>query len=1091
MKKKSLSVLIALSLAVTTALPAASVFADTTTPVVTAAASTTVAPASTYGVEYEAHVQSIGWQSPVTVTGDQTDVTNVTQAGTTGQSKRIEALKITGTNLPAGASIIYQTHVQSIGWQSAVTETGNVAVDSAPQAGTTGQSKRVEALKITLAGLPGYAVKYQAHVQSIGWQAPVTVNNGTDISDATIAGTTGLSKRVEALKIEIVKTDAEKTAEVTAINAVAQAQASKATADITAATTAVQAVLDTTENAALTAQIAAITANTKITVSSVTATAANTIQVKLSSAPADTSKVTFATTNGGTPVTTTTTWDATNTVATLTASSNFADGTYAVDVNNNGTDLGSNNVTITDQAVAKITITSSTLSVNPSTGVGYATYKVYDQYGADITNTILGNDITWTPGVGTLDTTNTKNGTIVINPVTVNGNVTTPLSAYTSAVINGYDTDDYVTTSATLNVSESTGVLSNITLNKLTSPNNDDFNAGDSSGLWYIDYTALDASGNSTNNYTLVNAGIQSVNVGSFLTLTSGTNNGVEQDPNDSTKAVIPVQINAANAGEVTTDMQIPITVLTTGGKASTLTVTLKKAAAVSSFTLQAPTQTVSSGQTVNIPYTAYDQNGVALNKYTDFVSANGTPLVNITCSGGTAKFVRNADGTAAVQVVFNAVTQTQTAYLQSNVIATGKSSSLNVSVQKATSANALAVDTTNGKQFFQSGATLGVDFGYNNGGLTLQDQYGRAIDVTDQDTTSYPYYKAVVKSSNSAVIGLNAYNADTKVKGALNPASVDVYGDNEVDLTAGTAGTATVTYEIYQVTGAGAQTDTGIGKSVQYTVLSDSQITGYKLDSVANPIDMVITTGTANTTDKAGDYAAAPTVWGTTASGVKVRVNPAYVLSATLTGSDFSFDTTGAANTTATGGATSFDVYAKTLSNSTSTGSSTTLTVAVQDSTGAIYTPTTPINSTTAAPAISSVGFSASNQKGTTGISVSGSTVTVKAADYANLNGMISKFDPTNGLSAGEGAVYFYGNDQFGTEDADLSLFTLSGVILANGTTSAVTAGSAKLTGSSVVTLTGNKLAISGAAPTAGDQFVLTAVGNGGKVSSVTIVFN
>jgi uncharacterized protein YjdB len=272
MKKKSLSVLIALSLAVTTALPAASVFADTTTPVVT------TAPASTYGVEYEAHVQSIGWQSPVTVTGDQTDVTNVTEAGTTGQSKRIEALKITGTNLPAGASITYQTHVQSIGWQSAVTETGNVAVDSAAQAGTTGQSKRVEAVKITLAGLPGYAVKYQAHVQSIGWQAPVTVNNGTDISDATIAGTTGQSKRVEAIKIEIVKTDAEKQAEVAAINAVAQAQASQAQADITAATTAVQAVQDTTENAALTAQLAAITP--ALAVSSVSAINDKAIQIK-------------------------------------------------------------------------------------------------------------------------------------------------------------------------------------------------------------------------------------------------------------------------------------------------------------------------------------------------------------------------------------------------------------------------------------------------------------------------------------------------------------------------------------------------------------------------------------------------------------------------------------------------------------------------------------------------------------------------------------------------------------------------------------------------------------------------------------------
>ena len=134
MKKKSLSILIALALTTSTAFVAApKVFADTTT------AATTTAPASTYGVEYEGQVQDIGWQSPITTTGDQTDINTINPAaGTEGRSLRVETLKIAGTNLPAGASLTYQAHVQNIGWQPAVTTTGDTPIHSALAAGTVG-----------------------------------------------------------------------------------------------------------------------------------------------------------------------------------------------------------------------------------------------------------------------------------------------------------------------------------------------------------------------------------------------------------------------------------------------------------------------------------------------------------------------------------------------------------------------------------------------------------------------------------------------------------------------------------------------------------------------------------------------------------------------------------------------------------------------------------------------------------------------------------------------------------------------------------------------------------------------------------------
>lgn len=146
-------------------------------------------PVTPIGVTYSAHVQKTGWQA---------FVNDGQEAGTDHKSLRAEAvqIKLTG-DVPTGAKITYEAHVQDLGWLSAVS-------DSA-KAGTTGQNRRLEALKITLSGMPGYEVKYRVHVQSKGWLAWQTTANGTDISKAAIAGTTGESRRVEAIEIEIVK----------------------------------------------------------------------------------------------------------------------------------------------------------------------------------------------------------------------------------------------------------------------------------------------------------------------------------------------------------------------------------------------------------------------------------------------------------------------------------------------------------------------------------------------------------------------------------------------------------------------------------------------------------------------------------------------------------------------------------------------------------------------------------------------------------------------------------------------------------------------------------------------------------------------
>lgn len=130
-------------------------------------------------ISYTTHIQDIGWQN---------QVKDGEMAGTEGQAKRIEAIKITLKDL-SGVKIKYQTHIQDIGWQDWKYD-GTLA-------GTEGQSKRLEAIRIELEENDKYSIMYRVHIQDIGWQ--------DWRYDGEKAGTEGQSKRLEAIQIKIVE----------------------------------------------------------------------------------------------------------------------------------------------------------------------------------------------------------------------------------------------------------------------------------------------------------------------------------------------------------------------------------------------------------------------------------------------------------------------------------------------------------------------------------------------------------------------------------------------------------------------------------------------------------------------------------------------------------------------------------------------------------------------------------------------------------------------------------------------------------------------------------------------------------------------
>ena len=130
---------------------------------------------------YRAHCQNLGWLDPVH--DGQT-------AGTTGFSAILGALLIdlrTIRKKYPNAKLSGDFHVQNIG----TVHLDNIEPDTL--IGTIGKSLRLEAFRLYLTGVPDKKLYYEAHVQDIGWQGVR--------KDGEVAGTTGQSKRIEAVRI--------------------------------------------------------------------------------------------------------------------------------------------------------------------------------------------------------------------------------------------------------------------------------------------------------------------------------------------------------------------------------------------------------------------------------------------------------------------------------------------------------------------------------------------------------------------------------------------------------------------------------------------------------------------------------------------------------------------------------------------------------------------------------------------------------------------------------------------------------------------------------------------------------------------------
>ncbi|MBQ9885754.1 MAG: hypothetical protein IJM37_02680 [Lachnospiraceae bacterium] len=145
------------------------------------------AQAAGMSVCYTAHIQTYG--------DSQGWVCDGAVCGTTGQAKRLEALKVKLSGDEYDGDVVYKTHVQSLGWLN--------WCKNGAFCGTQGQAKRLEAVQLYLTGevAKHYDITYRVHVQSYGWL--------NWVANGALSGTTGQAKRLEAIQIKLVPKDGD------------------------------------------------------------------------------------------------------------------------------------------------------------------------------------------------------------------------------------------------------------------------------------------------------------------------------------------------------------------------------------------------------------------------------------------------------------------------------------------------------------------------------------------------------------------------------------------------------------------------------------------------------------------------------------------------------------------------------------------------------------------------------------------------------------------------------------------------------------------------------------------------------------------
>jgi len=695
---------------------------------------------------------------------------------------------------------------------------------------------------------------YKVMLETLGYKANTAEVVGDFAFDKTIefAATKGLVKAATATTFTV---DNVATATVEALKATVKGGTTTLAATLVAAGKIDAAKAATAGVYSTVATVATVTANT-----------AKSFLVKFNNAVADTSKVTFIVKRSGTAVVFTTTWNEAKTEATLTGGSKFAEGEYVV--NAIGADY---KIVIEKEKVTKVDF--NTTSITRFSDIsGYVGFAVYNQYNENITDAALGRGLLWTSSTSVITpTVNYKTGLLTI---THNAAANNQLVNLTTVVVTARDTTTGFVASKNLDVSKTIAAINAVKINGIKNEKGETVDLVYSSGkTYYLDFSVTDANGAAIKDYNVLNA----TNNGLAILMLSATNNTnitltKDHDPLNSSNMAYRIDLGTAPTFDT------PITFIANApfsGVNATFTATLKKSAALQTFRMLTPSETVSKDKAVEVPFEAFDQNGSVLTKYADIA-----PYV--TLSDTAASFVKQSDGTAKLFVTY---TSTGTKYLTATVPAstTGSFTQISFEVRNtaiATKINALRASraVTNGSSYYMGRISA----------FDIRDQFDSKMNLrADSNNT---LYKIIATSSAPTVVAVGDAIA------ASGTGSQVFNGDTKLYIYGGTVeGSATITYTLFNDANSNGTVDVNEyvdeAATVVYNMgmdkITDASIALLDNDTVYNVAASVIYAATNAAANMYTDFE----VFGKTSSGMEVELPASAIASINQTNSKFTLN--------------------------------------------------------------------------------------------------------------------------------------------------------------------------------------------------------
>jgi hypothetical protein len=457
----------------------------------------------------------------------------------------------------------------------------------------------------------------------------------------------------------------------------------------------------------------------------------------------DTAKVTFdVTTNGYKVNVSKVTWSKDKKVATLALASKLYKGDYDITAKGAASKDLTGKVTVDDQKIAKIEIASDTApayindadSTRYIDGV-YVYYKAVDQYGTDITKTA---SINWNSSVSA-NINNYDTGVLRIDTNSSNYD----LRIGDKFTLTGVETTSNTVISKVLTVGDRSSA-SNVTVKSLYSA--DGKTTVDTSNVdsFVLLLDVKDQYGNPVKARDLNGANGQLIVNSSNPTLAAATQNGLPQftDNAGPNANELGLQLYKSDQQGYVVGGTVVISFIPRYGGASTsYNLEVQKGAQADAITLSQPAEAVGAGEVVEIPFTAVDQNGKPITKYTDLTdSSNG---VMLTPSGNSFYFeqVPGSDD-AVLKYVAPTTTGLQTI---TAVTRSGKVSTLTIDVKdQKVPASVTALTANDAIEAAEAAGQTGGTVFIRGDRIKVTDQFGGNFAVNNAEF--YDNYKIRVE---------------------------------------------------------------------------------------------------------------------------------------------------------------------------------------------------------------------------------------------------------------------------------------------------------------------------------------------------------